>query len=66
MSQSIPCSKTCTFQIVREEPYSSSYECRDCGTKDVVWKQHRSEYVHTAYYKKITPVKEIPDEYEGF
>lgn len=47
------CSDTCTFMLVQERPYSSSYECKDCGTHDVVWKSSCSDYVHLAYYKKI-------------
>ena len=66
MSTQESCSSTCTFQLVREKRYSSSYECKDCGTHDVIWKMNLSDYVHKVYYKKITPIKEIPDEYEGF
>ena len=66
MSQTMPCSDTCTFRLVQEKRYCASYKCKDCGTMDVVWRNNPMIHLHQEYYKKITPVKEVPDEYEGF
>ena len=66
MSTQELCSDACTFILIQKKKYCASYECKDCGTHDVIWRESPKDYVHQEYYKKITPVKEIPDEYEGF
>ena len=53
MSQSTPCSDTCTFVLVQEKRYCASYECEDCGAHDVVWRNNPMEHLHTKYYKKL-------------
>lgn len=66
MSTQDVCSDTCTFRLVGEKRYCASYECEHCGTHDVVWRNNPMEHLHKVYYKKITPVEEVPDEQEGF
>lgn len=47
------CSDACTFVIVAEKRYCASYECKDCGTHDVLWRNNPMQDLPSRYYKNM-------------
>lgn len=47
------CSDTCTFKLVAEKRYCASYECVDCGTQEVLWRNNPLQDFHKQFYRKV-------------
>jgi hypothetical protein len=56
------CSDGCKFVLTKEKRYCASYQCEECGTFDVLWRNNPMQEFKSTYSKVLRGAN-IDDEF---